>query len=34
MKRMRYLVCVAHCFAYDFAPDRRSLPFLAPVQAL
>jgi len=34
MKQMRYLVRVARGFAYDFAPDGRSLPFLDSVKAL
>jgi len=34
MKQMRYLVRVARGFAYDFAPEGRSLPFLDSVKAL
>lgn len=34
MKQMRYLVRVARGFAYVFAPDGISLPFLASVKAL
>ena len=34
MKQMRYLVRVARCFAYDFALEGISLPFLDSVKAL